>query len=114
VSFRFLSLLATLTVLLSLACDGQQVGPPPMFGGANKPPVEDQQKAKLVKEMEKRANEQRQAELQRDTEQLYKLASELKQQVGKSSENVLSLDVIKKAEEIERLAHNVREKMKGS
>jgi hypothetical protein len=37
----------------------------------------------------------------------------LKQSVDKSDENVLSLDVIKKAEEIEKLARSVKEKMKG-
>ncbi len=64
--------------------------------------------------MEKKANGQRQAELKRDTEKLLKLSTELKEYVEKSNENVLSLDVIKKAEEIEKLAHSVKTKMKGS
>jgi hypothetical protein len=34
--------------------------------------------------------------------------------VDKSNENVLSLDVLKKAEEIEKLAHSVKIKMRGS
>jgi hypothetical protein len=38
---------------------------------------------------------------------------ELKDSVDKSSENVLSLEVVKKAEEIEKLAHSVKDKMKG-
>jgi hypothetical protein len=33
--------------------------------------------------------------------------------VDKTNEHTLSVDVIKKAEEIEKLAHTVREKMKG-
>jgi len=37
----------------------------------------------------------------------------LKQYVDKSNENVLSLDVLKRAEAIEKLAHSVKEKMKG-
>ena len=65
------------------------------------------------KEMEKKANEQRQAELKRDTDKLLKLSTELKDYVDKSNENVLSVDVIRKAEEIEKLAHNVKTKMKG-
>jgi len=64
--------------------------------------------------MEKKANGQRQAELKRDTEKLLKLSTELKEYVEMSNENVLSLDVIKKAEEIEKLAHSVKTKMKGS
>jgi len=65
------------------------------------------------KELEKKANLQRQADLKRDTDKLLKLSNELKDYVDKSNENILSLDVIKKAEEIEKLAHNVKIKMKG-
>ena len=66
------------------------------------------------KEMQRKANEQRQAELKRDTEKLLKLSTELKDYVDKTNSNVLSMDVIKKAEEIEKLAHSVRIKMRGS
>ena len=65
------------------------------------------------KELEKKANEQRQADLKRDTEKLLQLSTELKQYVDKSNENVLSVDVVKKAEEIEKLAHSVKVKMRG-
>jgi hypothetical protein len=34
--------------------------------------------------------------------------------VDKSSEDTLSLEVVKKAEEIEKLARSVKEKMKGN
>ena len=67
----------------------------------------------IQKQMQKKANEQRQADLKRDTERLLKLSTELKQYVDKSNENMLSLDVIKKAEEIEKLAHSVKMKMRG-
>ena len=67
----------------------------------------------MQKDMEKKANQQRQADLKRDTDKLLKLSNELKEYVDKTNENVLSMDVIKKAEEIEKLAHNVKEKMKG-
>ncbi len=63
--------------------------------------------------MAKKANLDRQAALKNDTDKLVKLAGELKDYVDKSNENVLSLEVLKKAEEIEKLAHNVKEKMKG-
>jgi hypothetical protein len=69
--------------------------------------------SQVQKEMEKKANEQRQADLKRDTAKLLKLSTELKEYVDKSNENVLSLDVIKKAEEIEKLAHSVKTKMRG-
>jgi len=75
---------------------------------------EDPAKAKLEHEMAKKANQERQVALRRDTEKLFKLATELKDYVDKSNENVLSFDVVKKAEEIEKLAHSVKEKMKAN
>jgi hypothetical protein len=67
----------------------------------------------MEKEMAKRANLERQADIKRDTEKLLKLATELKESVDKTTESTLSLDVVKRAEEIEKLAHSVKEKMKG-
>ena len=58
-------------------------------------------------------NLERQKTLVSDTQQLLKLANELNDAVNKSNANTLSLDVIKKAEEIEKLAKQVKEKMKG-
>jgi len=68
----------------------------------------------MDREMAKKANQVRQADLKRDTDKLLQLATELKKYVDKSNENVLSVDVLKKAEEIEKLAHKVKEKMKGN
>ena len=68
----------------------------------------------IQKDMEKKANEQRQAELKRDAERLLKLSTELKEYVDKSNQNILSLDVIKKADEIEKLAHSVKTRMRGN
>ncbi len=83
-----------------------QPGPRTSRGNDSVPPD-------MRKSMEKKANQQRQAELKRDTERLVKLSTELKQYVDKTNENILSLDVIKKAEEIEKLAHSVKTKMRG-
>jgi len=55
---------------------------------------------------------QRQVALRRDTEKLLSLAAELKQNVDKTSPNILSMDVIKKAQEIEKLAKSVKDKMR--
>jgi hypothetical protein len=68
---------------------------------------------RMTRELAKKANLQRQAALKADTDKLLKLAVELKDSVDKSNENVLSLEVLKKAEEIEKLAHSVKDKMKG-
>ena len=68
---------------------------------------------RLARDMAKKANLQRQAALKADTDKLLKLAVELKNFVDKSNENVLSLEVLKKAEEIEKLARSVKDRMKG-
>jgi hypothetical protein len=79
-----------------------------------RPTPEDEERARVEKDMAKRANQERQVQLKRDTEKLLKLASELKEYVDKTNENILSINVVKKAEEIEKLAHSVKEKMKTS
>ncbi len=58
-------------------------------------------------------NVERQKQLVADTQKLLSLANELKEDVDKSTKDTMSLDVIRKADEIEKLAHNVKEKMKG-
>jgi hypothetical protein len=79
-----------------------QVGP-----DANPSPQMEEEQAKM------RAVD-RQKQLVNDTQKLLALANELKVQVDKSNKDTLSLDVIRKADEIEKLAHNVKEKMKGN
>ena len=56
--------------------------------------------------------EMRDAQIAADTEKLYQLARELKVELDKSTKDTLSLTVIKKAAEIERLAHSLGERMK--
>jgi len=63
--------------------------------------------------MAKKAAKERIAALRVDTDKLLKLSVELKEYVDKSDENVLSLDVVRKAEQIEKLAKSVKDKMKG-
>ena len=74
----------------------------------------DEPRLRMEREMAKKANLERQADLKRDTDKLLKLANELKEYVDKTNEGTLSVDVVKKAEEIEKLAHSVKDKMKGS
>jgi hypothetical protein len=58
------------------------------------------------------ANAERKKQIADDSEKLLKLATDLKDEVDKTNKDTLSVSVIKKAEEIEKLAHSVREKMK--
>jgi hypothetical protein len=89
--------------------------PPPPKPSLNAPAdTDDENAARRARDMAKKANMDRQAQLKADTDRLVKLAGELKDSVDKSTENVLSVEVLKKAEEIEKLAHSVKEKMRGS
>jgi hypothetical protein len=58
------------------------------------------------------ANEERKRQIADDSAKLLKLATDLKNEVDKTSKDTLSLGVVRKAEEIETLAHSVKEKMK--
>lgn len=57
---------------------------------------------------------ERQAQLRIDTARLVTLTAELKQHVDKTGVNILSMDVIKKAQEIQKLAKSVQDKMKNA
>ncbi len=116
--------LILLIVSAALPAAGQdQPGPLPPFGrsgqrtitdmGSQHKTPQDEQVARMEKEQEKRRNKERQASLKEDTDKLLELATQLKQYVDKSNENILSLDVMKKAEEIEKLARQVEKKMRS-
>jgi len=63
---------------------------------------------------EKKILEDNDKDMKKKVERLYQLASELKEQVTKTdSSKVLSLDLMKKAEEIERLARDIKNRSKG-
>jgi hypothetical protein len=87
-------------------------GRPPMGAdglpsmGLDLPPGQKEKQAKMQ-------NEDRQKQLVADTDRLLQLATELHTDVEKTDKNVLSVDVIKKADEIEKLAHAVKAKMRG-
>ena len=103
--------------LFAILCtaQNQMPTPPPVHprdvGVA--PADADDARGRIEHDMAKKAAKERVAALKSDTDKLLKLSVELKSYVDKSDENVLSLDVIRKAEEIEKLAHSVKEKMKG-
>ena len=106
---------------------GQQSGPmksPPVADASASAPQPQirplgpqEEKDPVAQEMEKRRkkalNKERFNDLKRDTDKLLELATELKTHVDKADENMLSLDVLKKTEQIEKLAKSVRDKMKG-
>ena len=78
------------------------------------PPQEETIPKDIADRMARERLKNRYASLKRDSEKLLELATELKQYVDKSGENVMSLEVIKKCDEIEKLSKSVRTKMKGN
>jgi hypothetical protein len=58
--------------------------------------------------------EQNQKDMKKNIERLFQLASELKDEVEKTdATTTLSLVLLRKTEEIEKLAHQIRDKAKG-
>jgi hypothetical protein len=58
--------------------------------------------------------EQNKKDMKKDIERLFQLASELKEEADKTdSVNTLSLALLRKTEEIEKLSRQIREKAKG-
>jgi hypothetical protein len=91
-----------------------QVPDASLSGGQRQRETEDQWTIQQRRELAKKANAQRQQDIKKDTDQLLDLATELKQYVDKTNENIISLDVIKKADQIEKLAKSIKDKMKSS
>jgi peptidoglycan hydrolase CwlO-like protein len=59
-------------------------------------------------------NPQNQQQIRADVEKLYELASELKKEVdGTDANTTLSLSVVKKAQQIEKLAKQIKDRAKG-
>jgi TolA-binding protein len=115
-SRKHISVIA-LGLFLGLAglASAQQIHLPPAVSqsqGMGSPPVtpgDDAQKRQALA-----ANQQRQIEIRRDTEKMAELTQELKDYLAKSEQGTMSVDAIKKAEQIEKLAHSVKAKMKQS
>jgi hypothetical protein len=89
---------------------------PYLMPEANRP-LDANQKMLMQEQQQKKANfeaanAERKKQLTDDSAHLLKLANELKTEVDKTDKDTLSISVIRKADEIERLARVVKEKMK--
>ncbi|HTX41757.1 MAG TPA: hypothetical protein VMD25_08000 [Acidobacteriaceae bacterium] len=108
-------------LLLALACAplpvrAQQADTPPsprnQFPGIPNTPPTDTGDAHVMRDMAKERNMMRQKEIIDDTNRLLELARQLKTAVDKSNKDQLSLSVVDTANEIEKLAKTVKEKMR--
>lgn len=89
---------------------------PYLMPEANRPPDKNTQMLMHEQQQKKQnyeaANLERKKQIADDAARLLQLATELKAEVDKTNKDTLSLNVIKKADTIERLAKGVKEKMK--
>jgi methionyl-tRNA synthetase len=115
-----MTLAVALAVLALSAVDlAAQAVDPSQTSDASTPSGQQQRTAdspfsqQLKRDLVKKQNELREQEIKKDTDKLLELATELKQYVDKTNENIISLDVIRKAEQIEKLAKTVKDKMKA-
>ncbi|MBI4464032.1 MAG: hypothetical protein HY647_04955 [Acidobacteria bacterium] len=94
-----------------LLAQRRQVPPslPPASSDTPLPPSSSPLGTSIPRKMIKESYEQ----MRKDVEQLYQLASELREETAKANEDVLSIPVVKKAEEIEKLAKKIQGRMKN-
>jgi hypothetical protein len=108
--------LGVLTALLAVAQPPQQSDFGKHCADANCLPDKNAQAQsqddKPQKQRFEAAETDRERQLAEDTSKLLELATQLKAEVDKTSKDTLSLQVIRKAESIEKLAKGVKEKMK--
>ena len=111
--------LAALATLIAVAQPPQQSSNPDqpyLRPEANRLPDKNDQ-MQMSSDQAKRqhfdaANAERERQIADDTAKLLDLATQLKAEVDKTSKDTLSINVIRKAESIEKLAKGVKEKMK--
>ena len=115
-----LVILCPLLILAVAASHAAQTGtqmnsgmPPRQQQGLDAPADPDPLSHSMEEQMLIKRTTERQKVIVADTTRLLQLATELKTEVDKSNKDQLSLSVVKKAEEVEKLARAVKEKMKG-
>lgn len=108
-----LSILVCALLALTGAASAQQIHlPPAVSQGQGMGDVPITQGNEAQRQQALAANAQRQAEIRRDSEKMTELTQELNGYLQKNGNAVMSLDALKKAEQIEKLAKSVRSKMK--
>ena len=106
---RWLVVLTIVATLAVVPAPGQRVPPhAPTQTGAD-PDTDREMRRNIEREQQKKKFEQ----MKRDSQKLLELATALKKHVDESGEHILSVEVVKKAEEMEKLARRVKENMRG-
>jgi hypothetical protein len=103
----------TLVTAGSVNVSGGQMLPASTLPWANQMPGMSQPDIMRHLEQRRMLISDRQKHLVADTDKLLALTTALKEQVYESNKDILSLDMVKKADEIEKLAHSVKQRIKG-
>jgi hypothetical protein len=113
---------ALVTGASGMVCEGQMSQQPVPSSGristglpsidGRKPGEPDPVSPAIIEQQARTRNNDRQKKMVQDTNRLVSLATDLKEQVGKSAKDTTAGDAAKKAEEIEKLAKSVRDRMK--
>jgi len=103
------------TATLSMAASmGRGQDPFPKARPPKRTDDEDTNQIPNAKSPTKVLLQENQRDIRKNIEKLFELASQLKEQVEKTdATTVLSLAMVKKAEEIEKLARQIKERAKG-
>jgi peptidoglycan hydrolase CwlO-like protein len=93
---------------------GQDPVQQPTMSQPSRPDQEPSPENPSLANPEKKVLEDNDKDIKKKVEKLYQLVSELKSEVDKTdSSKVMSLNLIKKTEEIEKLARDIRNRSKG-
>lgn len=120
-SNRFALVLICSILFVPLSITQQQVPGPeqPAMPGMSNPDNRNNSAADdnpamqhMAQRMAMQRNNDRQKQIVNDTARLLQLAQQLNADVSKSDKNTLSVGVVKKAEEIEKLAKSIKQKMR--
>jgi len=107
---RVLSASAAISSVFAVFVGGQETFPTkqgPLRPGEDDPNLPAKAASKAVLE-------ENQKDIKKNVEKLFELATQLKDQVEKTdSTTILSVALVRKAEEIERLAHQIKDRAKG-
>lgn len=113
---------AAAAMCMMLACPAHAQSPGttlpqmPDVSGSHSSPLDDKTpdpvRERVDAERLKALNDDRHKRLVADAQKLLDLATELKADVDKANKNELSVTVVKKAAEMEKLAHDVKERMR--
>jgi hypothetical protein len=93
--------------------DASQAAPPPIGttkGLPSNPPTVDPQ---VMEHLETMRTNERQKQITGDTQKLFLLAQQLRDEVAKNKKDELSVSVLKTSDQIEKLARRVKEEMRG-